>query len=147
MKEARKLEIHYFRQMKVYSKVPWRDAMDATGKPPIKVRWVDVSKGSKEMPEIRSRLVAKEIKRSEKPELFAGTPPLESLKLLLSVAASSGSAGTCIMHNDVSRAYFHAPAVREVFVELVSEDCEKGDEGMCGKLNLSMYGTRDAASN
>ena len=102
--------------------------MDATGKPPIKVRWVDVNKGSKEMPEIRSRLVAKEIKRSEKPELFAGTPPLESLKLLLSVAASSGSAGTCIMHNDVSRAYFHAPAVREVFVELVSEDCEKGDE-------------------
>ena len=32
-------------------------------------------------------------------------------------------------------------------MEIVSEDCEKGDEGMCGKLNLSMYGTRDAASN
>lgn len=65
VKEARKLEIHYFRQMEVYPKVPWRDATDATGKPPIKVRWVDVNKGSKEMPEVRSRLVAKEIKRSE----------------------------------------------------------------------------------
>ena len=63
------------------------------------------------------------------------------------MAASSGSAGICVMHNDVSRAYFHAPAVREVFVEIVSEDFDEGDEGMCGKLNLSMYGTRDAASN
>ncbi len=32
------------------------------------------------------------------------------------------------MHNDVSRAYFHAPAVRDVFVEIIDEDREAGDE-------------------
>ena len=40
------------------------------------VRWVDVNKGSKEVPEIRSRLVAKEIKVNDRPDLFAGTPLL-----------------------------------------------------------------------
>ena len=43
---------------------------------------------------------------------------------------------------DVRRAYFHAKAIREMFVELPEEDMQ---EGMCGKLNKSMYGTRDAA--
>ena len=45
---------------------------------------------------------------------------------------------------DISRAYFQADAIREVHVELPSEDWE---EGMCGKLKKSMYGNRDAAQN
>ena len=32
---------------------------------------------------------------------------------------------------DVSRAYFYAPATRNVFIKLPDEDLE---EGMCGKL-------------
>ena len=45
---------------------------------------------------------------------------------------------------DVVRAYFHARARGKVYVELPEEDWE---EGMCGRLELSMYGTRDAAQN
>ena len=45
---------------------------------------------------------------------------------------------------DVRRAYFYAASGREVYVELPEEDYE---EGMCGKLVGSMYGTRDAARN
>ena len=45
---------------------------------------------------------------------------------------------------DVRRAYFHARARRDVYVELPEEDKEPG---MCGKLQKSMYGTRDAAQN
>ena len=45
---------------------------------------------------------------------------------------------------DVKRAYFYAKARRDVYVKLPAEDWE---EGMCGKLNKAMYGTRDAASN
>ena len=45
---------------------------------------------------------------------------------------------------DISRAYFQAEAIREVYVELPGEDNE---EGMCGKLLKSMYGTRDALQN
>jgi hypothetical protein len=144
---ARKEEIEYYRQMNVYSKVNRSVGVEKTGKAPIKVMWVDHNKGTKDKPEIRSRLVAKEIKTSYKPELFAATPPLEALKLLISITASSQGKNRCIMHNDVSRAYFHAPAVRNVFVEIIDEDFEDGDEDRCGWLNVSMYGTRDAASN
>ena len=45
---------------------------------------------------------------------------------------------------DVRRAYFHAPAMRDVYVELPDED---KTPGMCGKLLKSMYGTRDAGLN
>ena len=49
------------------------------------------------------------------------------------------------MVNDVSRAFFHAKVRRDVYVQLVDEDKPFGDEHKCGKLNYSMYGTREAA--
>ena len=45
---------------------------------------------------------------------------------------------------DVRRAYFHADAIRDVYIELPSEFAK---DGLCGKLLKSMYGTRDAAQN
>lgn len=51
------------------------------------------------------------------------------------------------MMNDVSRAFFHARAKRQVYVQLALEDQEFGQERLCGRLNYSMYGTRDAAQN
>ena len=51
------------------------------------------------------------------------------------------------MINDVSRAFFHAKATRDVYVRLPNEDTKLGEEELCGKLNYSMYGTRDAAQN
>ena len=51
------------------------------------------------------------------------------------------------MVNDVSRAFFHANATRDVYVQLLDEEKAEGEEGMCSKLNISMYGTRDAAQN
>ena len=47
----------------------------------------------------------------------------------------------------VQRAYFYASARRRVFVELPPEDYQAGDERMCGLLQYSLYGTRDAAQN
>ena len=91
--------------------------------------------------------MAKEIRTNSRPDLFAGTPPLEALKLMLSIAATSESEDVCIMHNDASRAYFHAPCIRPVFVDIVDEDWQPGDEEKCGRLNVSVYGTRDAANN
>ena len=46
--------------------------------------------------------------------------------------------------NDIRKAFFHADARREVYIELPMEDQE---EGKCGKLRKSLYGTRDAAQN
>ena len=51
------------------------------------------------------------------------------------------------MVNDISRAFFHARAKREVFVQIPAEDKQVGEENMCGRLEYSMYGTRDAAQN
>ena len=51
------------------------------------------------------------------------------------------------MVNDISRAFFHARAERDVYVQLAPEDTGPGEERMCGKLRYSMYGTRDAAQN
>ena len=49
---------------------------------------------------------------------------------------------------DIRKAYFHAKAKRLIYVELPEEFCEPGEYGrVCGRLNYSLYGTRDAASN
>ena len=45
---------------------------------------------------------------------------------------------------DVRRAHFYAPSRRSVDVTLPDEDAMPGH---CERLNVSMYGTRDAASN
>ena len=50
------------------------------------------------------------------------------------------------MVNDVRRAYFYAPTHRDIYIALPPEDRE-GNRDQLGRLNLSLYGTRDAASN
>ena len=111
---------------------------------PIGVRWVDVNKGDKDNPEYRSRLVAKEIKRDKRGDLFAATPPLEAKKMLFSLAVTKGygyidnkRTGMKIDFIDVRRAYYHAKALREVYVALPLGDEE---EGMCGLLTKSLQG-------
>ena len=47
----------------------------------------------------------------------------------------------------IRRAYFNAKATRDIYVELPPEDPRYHDENACGTLVLSIYGTRDAASN
>ncbi len=149
VKIARQVEMKYIKTMGLYDVVDRDIAKLRTGKPPVAVRWIDTNKGDEANPAYRSRLVAKEIKVDDRPELFAATPPTESLRLLVSIAASmdSGKTKKKIMVNDVSRAYFHAAAQREVDVEIPKEDDRRQNGKKCGRLNLSMYGTRDAAQN
>jgi len=113
---------------------------------------VDVSKGDDVNPEYRSRLVAQEIKRDKREDLFAATPPLEAKNMLMSMAVTEGigyrgndkKGGNKLEFIDVRRAYFHAKARRLVYVKLPEEDNE---EGKCGRLIKAMYGTRDAAQS
>ena len=115
-------------------------------------RWIDQNKGDSETPNYRARLVGREIKRDKREDLFAATPPLESLRIIISICASNQNSNFAednfiIMYNDVKRAYFHAPAKRPVYIKIPDEDFEPGDEDKVGMLNLSLYGTRDAAMN
>ena len=104
-------------------------------------------------PNIRSRfVVAREIAHERGTSMFAAIPPLETNKLLYSLATTEGvgynegdrSGGMCLMFIDVKRAFFNAHAKRSVYVQFPPEDNE---EGKRGRLLKSLYGTRDAARN
>ena len=68
--------------------------------------------------------------------------------MVLSEVATGKRGGKVAALVDVRRAYLHAPARRRVFVELPPEGYyQAGDEHMCGLLQYSLRGTRDAAHN
>eukprot|EP00973_Karenia_brevis_P084664 11748684-Karenia_brevis.AAC.1 len=140
---ARRAEMEFFRQRGVYSKVLRESAKG----PVISTKWLDVNKGDCDSPDYRSRLVGREIKKDNRMDLFAATPPLESLRYIVSRCARNRHRGFKIMTNDVKRAYFYAAATREIYIEIPAEDWEPGDEAKVAKLKLSFYGTRDAAQN
>ena len=145
LRGARREEIKYFRGMNVYTKVPLSECYEETGQAPIGVKWVDINKGDKTNPNYRSRLAAEEFETVERPQWHAVAPPSECLKLCLHRLA--GNRKQKMLYADVSRAYFYAASSRAVYVKLPGEDWEEGDDGKCGRLNVSMYGTRGAALN
>ena len=92
------------------------------------MRWVDVNKGDQDDPEYRSRLVGREFNVGRDDALYAATPPLEALRIIISHAATNPEKGPerVIMINDVRRAYFYAKINRDVYIELPKEDPKYG---------------------
>ena len=116
-----------------------------TGRKPIGVRWRDTNKGDWYNVNVRSRLVAKEFNKKKCDDLFAGTPLVEAMRAIISMAASGATPKT-LMTVDVSRAYMFAKCRSEMYVELCPEAYEEdGDEKCCWRLEKAMYGTRSAA--
>ena len=142
---ARAIEMSYFEKLGVYERVP-RSHQVATGGKVIGVRWVDVNKGDAQDTNYRSRLVGREFNVGKDDALYASTPPLEALRLIVSHAATQAEDGRrrLVMINDVRRAYFYAKIQRDVYIELPKEDPDYGKD-ILGKLRLCLYGTRDAA--
>jgi hypothetical protein len=158
VKEARAKEIAYFVAKGVWRRVPRATAYQRTGRPPITVRWVDVNKGDDKNPKYRSRLVARQLKATDKSgqSFFAPAPPLEALRTVLSLSQTKigdwqpdwdplSTNRTQISTIDVSRAYFNAKVDDDhpAFVEFPAEVTDA--QGMCGQLLKHMYGTRMAA--
>ena len=144
VRKARAAEIDFYRKMGVYVKVPTSECFAKTGQKPIGVRWVDIDKGDRDRPNYRSRLVAKQYRQERNDDLYAATPPIESLRAVIS-SATTGGQEKVIMVNDVSRAYMYAPCDEDIYVELCEEDRAPGEDHLCGKLVKAMYGTRTAA--
>ena len=110
----------------------------------IKVRWVRVNKGSSRVPRVRCRLVACELGHGVKDdELYAGTPSLATLKLLLSWYCVIGSEMNVIKVIDIKSAFLYGQARRNLFIELPDRDPQSGS-CFVGRLKKAMYGTRDA---
>ena len=88
VRQARRSEIEYFKDMNVYCKVPIEECWEVTGANPITTRWVDINEGGEEHPDYRSRIVAQELNTYKRDDILAGTPPLEANKILLSLAVT-----------------------------------------------------------
>ena len=80
VEEARARGMTYFASTGVWVKKLRADAFATTGRPPISVMWVDVNNGDDECPKYRSRLVAGQLKATDKSgdSFFFPTPPLEA---------------------------------------------------------------------
>ena len=92
--KARQDEVEYVREMNLYTKVSIDECLKKTGKKPIAVRWIDVNKQDKNNPLYRSRLVGKEFNTHNDMSLYAATPPLEALRLILSIAATNNGSSS-----------------------------------------------------
>ena len=106
VRRAREDEMEFIRNMRVYDKAPRSWAWGA-GRKAIGVRWIDINKGDSVNPKYRSRMVAKEYKDSVAHEMFAATPPVEALRVIMSWAASwarQKEEKRAVMACDISRA-------------------------------------------
>ena len=120
-------------------------------------RWMDVNKGDDDCPDIRSRIVARQIRGANEDPMLAPTPPLEALRTVFGYCATDmdGEKPKCrdgrspnriqLSLIDISGAYFHSrcdPA-KPNFVALPTED--RDYRSVCGLLCKHMYGTQAAA--
>ena len=76
------------------------------------------------------------------PELFAATSLVECLRLWMSCAAENKK--DKVLYVDVSRAYSYARSI-PTYIKWPAEDARNEEDGICGCLLYSMYGTCDAA--
>ena len=113
VKEARMKDMEYVHKKEVWVKIPRSQAIANSWKI-IKIRLIDINKGNDENPIYRSRAVGKEFNDGAIGGLFAGTPPLEALRSLVSEAGTVGVEEKIMMINDVARAFFEAKATRKI---------------------------------
>ena len=95
-----------------------RDEVKNIGGKMIRGCWIRSNKGDPPCPDYRSRFVGKEFNVGADPELYAATPPLEAVELLLGHASANKRRGIYLMFSDAKRAYFNALAQRELWVDL-----------------------------
>ena len=149
----------YFESKRVWEIGSINEARTVMGRAPISVRLVETNKGDDANPNIRTRSVAREIKPAGQDAIFAPTPPLESLRTILSMATTKFEGGeglqpcwdpasnnrTQLLMVDIRRAYFNAKTSDEypTYVELPKE--MNAPPGTCGLLRRHMYATQRAA--
>lgn len=79
IRAAREVLPAYLKKQGAYTEVPRSEALKSKAKI-ILLRCVDANKGDRETPNVRARLVEKELRTDDNRENFANTPPLEALR-------------------------------------------------------------------
>ena len=108
---ARRKDIDLFKSRVVYTKAKQEQWMKI-----ISTKWLDQNKGDATAPNYQSRLVGCEFAVEKRDDLFAATPPLESLRLMCSICASNQSRGEPyrLMAIDVKREFFMLQLVANI---------------------------------
>ena len=149
VRAARAEEWQYMEELEVMKEASLDEALAETGHQPIPTRCVDLDKGDKNAPKVRSRLVCQETRRrstldvEDWSSVFAATPPYEAFRLQLSAAMTGPKADNpdddlVLTFFDISRAHLHSPLMRKVYISV---------EGKVYKLLKAMYGLRDAGAS
>ena len=153
IQEARQEELNFMDGIRAWDLVDEREAWEVTGSSPVSVRWVDKNKGDVREPKWRSRLVARQFKQYNDDSMYAPMPPLEAKKTLMSLAASGigGKRGRSdsrvkLAFVDIKKAYLNAKVREPTYIQLPPE-LSRLHPGMFARMNVSLYGTRAAASN
>ena len=82
---ARKRELKYLADRKVFEYYATNEAIKKSGRRPLRLKWIDVNKGDRKNYNIRSRLVCTEVRPRGVEAIFAATPPLESLRVIMAI--------------------------------------------------------------
>ncbi|CAK0798994.1 unnamed protein product, partial [Prorocentrum cordatum] len=153
--KARGEEMDFLSGLGAYSYDTVDRCIEETGRRPIPTGWVDVNKGQPDAPQVRSRLVVKETRYHTNLDTsggssFSQTPPYEALRVLCScqmTPASQMEVDYVIIFIDITRAHPYCKMRRKVWVVLPPEDPKAAEPGVCGLLERSLYGLRDAGQS
>ena len=142
VQKAKQDELRKFKEMKVYEVVRREDMTMWPDASKVGVTWVLTDKQSG----LKARLVAQEFasKRIDRDSLFAGTPGLNAMRLVISDVASKAGEGYRLLVGDIKSAFLYGWAKRNIFIELPPEDPMSSSGSFVGRLLKAMYGTRDA---
>ena len=118
---ARREEIDWVHSEGVYEIVPMQECRDA-GMKPVDLIWVDTQKSvDPTRKKIRSKLCAREYKTKRQGKIqralpasqwFSAMPPLEAVKVLVSIMMSNEGKPLKLRHYDISRAHFQGTVAR-----------------------------------
>ena len=148
MLTTRREEIDWVHSEGFYEIVPMQECKDA-GMRPLDLIWVDTDKSvDPTRKKIRSRLCAREHKtkkqgKIQRPlpasQLFSAMPPLEAVKVLvsimISVSLSSKGKPLKLRHYDI-RAHFQGTAQTLTYIRLPAQDRQKYGEDKVGRDRL-----------
>ena len=143
VKRARELEMQSMDELKVLEDSDRDACMAETVRPPIPTDWVDIDTGDSLRPNYKSSLVCQETRgRSTFDVTFAASPSYEAFPLQLSLMMTGPRSqierDDTVMLWEISRAHFHLPLARVVFVTL---------DGKVYNLLKTMHGLRDAGAS
>ena len=108
---ARNKEMGYVKKMNKYQKVPYEENFKVTGKPPIRLTWVNADKsGGVDEPNARSRLVATDSLKDSALREHYSAALLEPVRLLLSWTATDGDCSLAWLTSTRAALFFYAPS-------------------------------------